>query len=486
MMRLMQFIMRLMHIKIKQPRITTETEDYYLALLRQRRPWYYVALALFVLSVLTRQPLVVLASVFTLLVGLVPEIWFRRALSHLIVRQYVDHQHLFFGEKVTLSISIENRKFLPLPWLQVEDAVTPPLTVVDHHDTRLRAVNRDTFVSTWLLWSFQRVTRRYRMNCRARGFHVLGPVRLRSSDPFGWLEREMLLPANETLLVYPLIAPLETLGLPDAFPMGERIGPRQLLEDPLWFAGLREYQMGDDPRRIDWKATARAGELRSKLYESTTERHLLILLDTWAYSHEQKGVDVEMQEFAISIAASLATWALDDGYMVGFLTNCSMVTATNIISAEVNTDGVVDEEVALKSNATTISPPGVRVPFASDHTQYEQILTTLARLMPGYHTPIEYIIEMEDEMFPAGTTILLISPINTLSENTIEGLRERRRHGNAAHIILVGDQEGEDEPQTSLPVYYIGGKEKWNELVRTAGDEQRGEIGTSSTQFQLD
>ena len=467
---------------------TSETEEYYDALLKQRRSWYYLALALFVLSILTRQPLVVLASVFTLLIGLVPDIWFRQALRHLIVRQYVDHEHLFFGEKVTLSISVENRKFLPLPWLQVEDAVTPALTVAYRRDAGLWATNRDTFVSTWLLWSFQRVTRRYRMNCYARGFHVLGPVRLRSSDPFGWLEREILLPANETLLVYPLIASLETLGLPDAFPMGERIGPRQLLEDPLWFAGLREYQRGDDLRRIDWKATARAGELRSKLYESTTERHMLILLDTWAYSREQRGVDVEMQEFAISIAASLATWALDEGYMVGFLTNSSMVMATNVISTEVNTDAEVNEAAATKSNATTISLPGVRVPFALDSAQYEQILTTLARLMPGYHTPIERIIEMEDEMFPAGTTILLISPLQTLSENTIELLLERRRHGNAAHIVLVGDQEKETElPDTAgFPVYSIGGKEKWNELIRTAGDESGGKIGSNSTPLQLD
>lgn len=465
---------------------TSEAEDYNRALLKQRRSWYYLALALFVLSILTRQPLVVLAGVFTLLIGLVPDIWFRLALRHLIVRQSVDHEHLFFGEKVTLSISVENRKFLPLPWLQVEDAVTPPLTVVYQRNTGLWAMNRDTFVSTWLLWSFQRVTRRYRMNCYERGFHVLGPVKLRSSDPFGWLEREVLLPANETLLVYPLIVPMETLGLPDAFPMGERIGPRQLLEDPLWFAGLREYQRGDDLRRIDWKATARAGELRSKLYESTTERHLLILLDTWTYSREKKGVDVEMQEFAISIAASLATWALDEGYIVGFLTNSSMVTATNIISTEVNTDAEVDEAAALKSNATTLSLPGVRVPFALDSTQYEQILTTLARLMPAYHTPIERIIETEDEMFPAGTTILLISPLQTLSENTIELLLERRRYGNAVHIVLVGDQAEETPDTAGFPVYSVGGKEKWNELIRAAGDESGGKIGGSSTPLQLD
>ncbi|MBA2678362.1 MAG: DUF4350 domain-containing protein, partial [Ktedonobacteraceae bacterium] len=152
---------------------------------------------------------------------------------------------------------------------------------------------------------------------------------------------------------------------------------------------------------------------------------------------------------------------------------------------EVNTDAEVNEAAALKSNATTISLPSVRVPFALDSAQYEQILTTLARLMPAYHTPIERIIETEDEMFPTGTTILLISPLQTLSENTIDLLLERRRRGNDVHIVLVGDREEEMPDTADFPVYAIGGKEKWNELIRTAGDES-GTIGNSSTPLQLD
>ncbi len=84
--------------------------------LKQRRAWYILALILFLLSALLRQPLLFLASLFTLLLGLVPNLWYRQALRHLVVRQSVDRHHVFYGEEVTLSVSIENRKLLPLSW----------------------------------------------------------------------------------------------------------------------------------------------------------------------------------------------------------------------------------------------------------------------------------------------------------------------------------------------------------------------------------
>ena len=88
-------------------------------LLKRRRPWYWLALLLFVFSLFLQQPLLFLTALFTILVAIVPDLWYRNALRHLVVRQYVNHRNVFFGEEVTLSVSIENHKFLPLPWLKV-------------------------------------------------------------------------------------------------------------------------------------------------------------------------------------------------------------------------------------------------------------------------------------------------------------------------------------------------------------------------------
>ena len=107
-------------------------------LLKKRRLWYILAAILFIFSVLIRQPLVFLASLFTLVIGLVPELWYRYALRRLVVRQQVSQRHLFFGENVILSVSIENQKLLPLPWLEVENKITPPLSVLSKRALRLQ------------------------------------------------------------------------------------------------------------------------------------------------------------------------------------------------------------------------------------------------------------------------------------------------------------------------------------------------------------
>jgi hypothetical protein len=129
-------------------------------MLKKRRIWYILALVLFVLSLLLQQPLLFLASLFILLIGLVPDLWYRQGLRHLLVLQHVDQRHLCFGEDVVLSVVIENQKVLPLPWLDVENKITPPLALLSKRVRRLQKTEQDTLMSTWLLWSFQRVTRR--------------------------------------------------------------------------------------------------------------------------------------------------------------------------------------------------------------------------------------------------------------------------------------------------------------------------------------
>ncbi len=89
----------------------------------KRRPWYVLAVALLVLSAITRQPIAFLAAVFSFVIGIVPELWYRSALRDLVVHQQVSQKRAFFGEAVALSISVENRKLLPLPWLEVEDEI---------------------------------------------------------------------------------------------------------------------------------------------------------------------------------------------------------------------------------------------------------------------------------------------------------------------------------------------------------------------------
>jgi uncharacterized protein (DUF58 family) len=413
-------------------------------------------------------------------------VWYHQALRHLLVQQQVTPQHLFCGEEVVLTLRIENQKLFPVPWLQFEDNVTPLLPVLTKDSSQRENVGQ--LANAWVLWPFQRVTRRYRLRCAARGCYTFGPVTLRTSDPFGWLERAVTVPLSDTLLVYPLLAPPAAFGLAPLHPYGEDATVRHLLEDPLRMMGVRDYQPGDDPRRIHWKATAHAGALRSKVYEYSTQQRVLLLLDTGDASILWTTMDADMQEFCIAAAASLAVWALDEGYMVGLLTNCAIRTLPRSDQAEVRHTTTLDaSRMPAQPRTTELSAPGVSVPFACDYGQYEHLLATFARLVPYNTVPLENIIERGDALFFPGTTVILVSAATTLTQATVERLLDLRTRGIALRLVLTGELAEKATPETyDLPVHYLGGREHWHELIKAFVDEKSQGTGSRAIQLQLD
>lgn len=259
--------------------------------LLRRSPWYILAALLLLVSALTRQPIVFFAAGFALVLGALPELWYRFALRSVAVSHRFDQTRVCFGEQVTLSFGIENRKWLPLPWLEVEDEIPAVAELLNGDVSPTYKPERNALVNACSLWAFQRVTRHYHLRCLQRGCYVFGPTMIRSTDPFGWLMHEERLATRTTLLVYPLLAPLSSFGLPARFLFGERPTSQRLLEDPLRVAGVRAYRWGDEPRRINWKASARTGMLQSKLYEPRTQHRLMLFLDSRTFLEAWLGID---------------------------------------------------------------------------------------------------------------------------------------------------------------------------------------------------
>jgi uncharacterized protein (DUF58 family) len=418
-------------------------------------------------------PLALVAAFFALVIGLVPEIWYRQALRHVAVIQRLSMRRAFFGEEAMLDLVVENRKLLPLPWLEVEDEIPEQVALLAGHASPSYKVNRALLINAFSLWAFQRVTRRYRLRCTARGVFAFGPVQVRSSDPFGWLVRMDRLgaAASATLLVYPLLAPLTAFGLPARQPFGEQPTPVRLLDDPLRVAGVRDYVPGDDPRRIHWKATARSGDLRSKIYDPSSQYRLLLALDVTSFREPWMGIDPDVQELAIALTASLADWALDNGYAVGLLVN-------SLMQAEKTTEAPVAEDGALPTAALGYARR-VRIPVGRDTAQRERLLTALARLIPYFGSPMEHLLEAEERRLGVGTTVVFIGVARALRAEVVAALLDLRRHGAAVHLILTGDPGEATATDTGdLPVQHAGGREVWHALRDSAGSDD--------TTFRLD
>jgi uncharacterized protein (DUF58 family) len=84
------------------------------------------------------------------------------------------------------------------------------------------------------------------------------------------------------------------------------------------FAALREYAVGDDPRHVDWKATARRGAMVTREFTVEQGQAVLIAIDAGRLMTQYAG-RLPRFEYALSSALLLADVAAASGDQVGLL-----------------------------------------------------------------------------------------------------------------------------------------------------------------------
>ena len=143
----------------------------------------------------------------------------------------------------------------------------------------------------------------YLLPAEKRGIFSLGPLMLERSDPFGLaISRVEVAPVTD-LTVYPRVDDI----VPLPYTMGQdplsgtdhptTLGPSG---DELY--ALREYEIGDDLRRVHWKSTAKLGELMIRQDEMPWQGRATVVLDLRRAIHT-----AESLELAVSAAASIIT-----------------------------------------------------------------------------------------------------------------------------------------------------------------------------------
>ena len=155
---------------------------------------------------------------------------------------------------------------------------------------------------------------------RARGETALGPVALRVRSPLGLTARTLRYEPEDTIVVAPSLAGvrrfrwlavherLSAAGIRDARRRGEGRS----------FARLRDYVPGDDPRHIDWKATARRGRPITREFTIEQSQSVYLLVDA-GRSMTQLSGPFPRFEYALSSALVLADVAVHAGDLVGLL-----------------------------------------------------------------------------------------------------------------------------------------------------------------------
>ncbi len=325
-------------------------------------------------------------------------IWMRRSLGRVqLVRELP--ARAFAGETIDASLHLANRSWLPLPWLQIQEAV--PLDLKDQPDYR-------TVVSVGAHATFDHP---YRLACKKRGYYKVGPLNLRSSDLFGFVEARWDESNPPTLIVYPQVVPLAHLRLPSRSPFGTLASRQRLLEDPARMAGVRAYTAGDSLRRIHWKASAHANELLVKKLQPSMAVPIVILLDLDRESYGVRSL-VGSSEWGITVAASVASALIGERQAVGLASN------------------------GLDALAGATAAP---LPQRTGQEQLMTILSLLARIqVQAAEMRLAEWLPRQTATLPWGTTVVLVAP--QLDEASLWVLHGVFRRGSRVLVLVCATQ----------------------------------------------
>ena len=232
------------------------------------------------------------------------------------------------GQPATARLVLENVSFLPTGLLLLEDEV--PYTLGGRPRFTVDRIGPG-----------QRRTVHYPIRSDARGRYRIGPLRLRLADPFGLVELTRSFTAVDTLTVVPAVHALPSVRLGGAWESGGESVSRSVAIRGDDDAATREYNTGDDLRKVHWRSTARVGKLMVRREERPWQARATVLLDTRADAHRGEGPGSSF-EWAVSAVASIGSHAGRRGYSLRLLTDTGPVAG----GADLSDGGVLLDQLA--------------------------------------------------------------------------------------------------------------------------------------------
>jgi uncharacterized protein (DUF58 family) len=373
--------------------------------------WAIPLSASFLLGLALEIPALSILALSMALLMWVAVLWRNRALGKISYRRRLHFTRGFPGEEIDVRLEIENKKWLPLPWLQASDMWPKAAAPIDEQVLEESHIpQKGRLVNVFRLPAFGRVRRQYRLRLRERGVYPLGPVRLETSDGLGLYTTHEERSGRDFVTIFPEMASIPRIEFPSASPFGDRQASRRLFEDPSRPMGVRDYQITDEFRRVHWPATARTGKMQAKVFQPTAERVMILCLNTATSERHWEGVYPDVLENLVRTAAAIAQQATQDRYQVGLISNGTM----------------------------TNSDQSFRILPGRSGQQLSFLLTALAGVTPLVGLPFHRYLLRELPKLPYGTIMVVITAV--ITPELLETLTEARRRGRKVTLVSLAEE----------------------------------------------
>lgn len=379
-----------------------------------RRNWIY----LLILAISIAEALATGNRIFFVLVYLILAVWLLSFawswlnITGVQVTREIRTGRAQVGSLAEERVIIKNDSRFPKLWVEIKDHSDLPGHRASYVVAHLQARRQ----RGWTV----------RTLCRQRGRFTLGPITVRSGDPFGVYQRTRHSRQTHSLVVYPA-----TIDLPYfALPLGELPGGGARRQRTHYItsnvASVRDYVPDDSFNRIHWPSTARTGRLIVKEFELDPTADIWLFLDMEGSVHvdnrepalpeevtpftfwDQRApitLDPATEEYAVTVAASLAQHFLARNRAVGLL-------------------AYGQRRELLQSDR------GER--------QLNKILESLAVLRAQGRIPIAEIVASEGTRFGRNTTVIVITP--SPDPGWVNALRDLSRRGIRGVGVVIDPQ----------------------------------------------
>lgn len=289
--------------------------------------------------------------------------------------------YIFQGEQGELQEIIENKKRLPLAMLKVKFKADRRLDFGFERGSRI--TDQYYRYDVFRVGGGERVTRTLKFKGTKRGYYVIDGADLLAADLF--LTVNFIASANIHAEVYVYPKPWDSEEFRRALTRlnGEILVRNNLLEDPFEYRGIREYQPFDSMRTINWKATAKTGDLKVNLKNYTSLKFVRIF-----FNLQDDGIlkKEDCVEAAISIVAGLCAGFLSQGLQVSCYGNGMDIETGQYVSISPKAgDGQMDTVYRTLARIDLEKPP-----VSFNDTFREKIMAFSGDVITCFVAPNQY------------------------------------------------------------------------------------------------
>ncbi|MGH2429379.1 MAG: DUF58 domain-containing protein [Candidatus Limnocylindria bacterium] len=290
------------------------------------------------------------------------------------------------GEVLQAIYRVENHDRWGKPWVEASNESTLPISLPG------RVVGiQGGGTRQWLA----------KVTLTRRGSYRLGPLRVRTGDPFGLFTSEMVVGQPTGIVVFPEVVPLPHWRLPPSPIDGTTPARRRFEAASPVVSSVRPYVHGDAINRIHWLSSARHGELQVKEFDFEQAADLWMLLDLDRGVHAGLGVEASV-ETAVTVTASIVLRTLAD-----------------------------NRSVAMTASARRIQ---VHQPDRGPRVE-QKMLHLLANVQADGTHPLAEVVVATLPQLRRGMTLCIVT--GSTDRTWVRGIAGLRRRGVAAMVILL-------------------------------------------------